>query len=391
MFGRAGPHGGVLPLNLRFLRAYVLLALVQAIALAVAYQFRPVVGDSGALALLALTLGLANLAALAGMVRWVDRGTRRNPLEADVYERLAENIQSLDRTNRELRAARDQVVHSARLASVGTLAAGIAHEVGNPLGAIIGFVDVARGRAKKGGEDTELLDSIRGEAGRIDRIVRGLLDYARPPAQDAAPASVTDVVEGVRELLDSQGKLDLVTTTWDSAVVEARLVEEPYRLQQVLVNLLLNALHAVRDVKEPKITVSLGEQEGEIVRMPARREDDPAAINYMHRRRDRQDAIGIASVAGAERLVRIEVADNGPGITPDVAEYLFDPFFTTKDPGEGTGLGLAICARLLDGMGGRIEVDTPAGGGARFVILLPALYDSEPHEGASADGDVESP
>ena len=113
---RGGSHRRVLPLNLRFLRAYVLLALAQAIALAVAYQFRPVVGDSGALALLALTLALANLAALAGMVRWVDRGTSRNPLEADVYERLAENIQSLDRTNRELRAARDQVVHSARLA-----------------------------------------------------------------------------------------------------------------------------------------------------------------------------------------------------------------------------------------------------------------------------------
>ena len=146
-------------------------------------------------------------------------------------ERLAENIESLDETNRELTAARDQVVRSARLASVGTLAAGIAHEVGNPLGAIIGFVDVARTRAERAGEDTELLDSIRGEASRIDRIVRGLLDFARPQGTTARPETVGAVVARVHGVLESQGRLVAVTSAWpDDGQAEAPIVH-PHRLE----------------------------------------------------------------------------------------------------------------------------------------------------------------
>ena len=116
-------------------------------------------------------------------------------------QRLTDNIESLERTNRELHEARDQVIRAARLASVGTLAAGIAHEVGNPLAAIMGFVDVARKRAERDGHDTELLDDIRGEAVRIDVIVRGLLDYSRPPTDGAEVRSAAEIIEKVREKL----------------------------------------------------------------------------------------------------------------------------------------------------------------------------------------------
>ena len=119
-------------------------------------------------------------------------------------QRLADNIESLERTNRELRAARDQVIRAARLASVGTLAAGIAHEVGNPLAAIMGFVDVARKRAERDGHDPELLDAIRGEAVRIDLIVRGLLDYSRPAADGAEVRSAAEIIEKVRVPLEIQ-------------------------------------------------------------------------------------------------------------------------------------------------------------------------------------------
>ena len=115
---------------------------------------------------------------------------------------LARNIESLDRTNADLVEARDQVIRSDRLAAVGTLSAGIAHEVGNPLGAILAYVDVARGRAAQAGGDTELLESIRAEARRIDRIVRSLLDYARPRQEEPVPVSPGLVVERVHEFLD---------------------------------------------------------------------------------------------------------------------------------------------------------------------------------------------
>lgn len=288
--------------------------------------------------------------------------------------RLAENVESLDQTNQELRMARDQVVHAARMASVGTLAAGIAHEVGNPLGAVIGFVDVARARAEKQGGDVELLDSIRSEARRIDEIVRGLLDYARPPRERMEPLRAADAMGRVRDLLRRQGALDHVEVEWAIESGGDRLLDEPRRLEQVLVNLILNAEHAVRQVDRPSIRVQLREEEGELRALPRRRGDDPPGINYMHRRRVARDAEAPASAESAERVTVIEVVDNGRGIPEDRLEQIFDPFFTTKDPGEGTGLGLSICARLVEGMGGSIDAENRPGGGARFVIRLPVLY-----------------
>ncbi|MEM7417442.1 MAG: ATP-binding protein [Gemmatimonadota bacterium] len=295
--------------------------------------------------------------------------------------RLRDNVRSLEETNRQLILARDQVVRTARLASVGTLAAGIAHEVGNPLGAIIGFVDVARRRVEREGGDTELLESIRAEAGRIDRIVRGLLDYARPVSGGDRPAEATSVLFDVRELLDNQGKLDGIEQEWPEAPLEGLIVQEPGRLQQVLVNLLLNAEHALGGRPGARIGVSVQEEEGDIVRMPVRRENDPPGVNYLHRRRADSDEGDL--VSNAERVIAIRVADNGPGIAPEIAEHLFDPFFTTKEPGEGTGLGLAICAQLVDGMGGRIDLDEGIDGGAGFVIRLPIAGDSDDLESHS--------
>jgi C4-dicarboxylate-specific signal transduction histidine kinase len=287
---------------------------------------------------------------------------------------LRANIESLDTTNRELRAARDQVVRAARLASVGTLAAGIAHEVGNPLGAILGFVDVARGRAERAGADTELLDAVRDEARRIDRIVRGLLDYARASDAEDEARPVEAVVARVRDLLERQGKLTEVHASWSVGGELSLMVEQPAHLEQVLVNLLLNAVHAVRGEASPRIVIEAWEEEGELRRMAARREDDPPELNYLHRRRLAADDQGVASVGGAERVTVLQISDNGPGIPEDAIDRVFDPFYTTKEPGEGTGLGLSICARLVEGMGGSIEADRSEAGGACFRIRLPMTY-----------------
>jgi two-component system NtrC family sensor kinase len=285
---------------------------------------------------------------------------------------LAANIRSLDETNRELRDARDQVVRSARLASAGTLAAGIAHEVGNPLGALMGFVDLARVRAGSDDPNAEILDSIRREAKRIDRIVRGLLDYARPERSNDEEMPVSEVVRNVHSLLEHQGQLSEVDL---SVVIESggeQAISYPGQLQQVLVNLLLNARHAVTGVPDPHILVRVFVENGLLAAMPSRRDEDPLEADYMHRRRRDVDAEGPAAVAGADLVLAIEVTDNGSGLPAEAIENLFDPFFTTKPPGEGTGLGLSICARLVEGMGGTIDASNREFGGARFVIRLPA-------------------
>lgn len=288
---------------------------------------------------------------------------------------LAENVESLEETNEELIRARDQVVHAARLASVGTLAAGIAHEVGNPLGAILAFADVARARIQKQGGDVELLDSIREEALRIDRIVKGLLDYARPRPGRAEPKPPAEVLDRVRRLLENQGKLDGIENRWTVDPSAPDVVMEPQQLEQVLVNLLLNALQALDGREDPALSVHLRVESGEAFRLPRRRVGDPPGIDYRHRRRVSRDegGRGIDPLFTAEYVAVIEVVDNGPGVPEDDLERIFDPFFTTKELGRGTGLGLSICARLVEGMGGKIRASNVAGGGARFSIRLPGV------------------
>jgi signal transduction histidine kinase len=287
---------------------------------------------------------------------------------------LAENVQSLERTNEELVEARNQVIRAARLASVGTLAAGIAHEVGNPLGAIIAYTDVALGRASRDGLDTSLLEGVREEAFRIDRIVRSLLDYARPRNREPESVAPAAVLERVRELLTAQGKFDRVEMEWrfDEGLPVVQI--DPSRLEQVMVNLLLNALDAVEGRPDPRIEVSVSTEIGAALALPARREDDPSGVNYLHRRRAMADLRGAGPdpLFTAMRVVAIRIADNGTGIPPQNIERVFDPFFTTKAPGKGTGLGLAICAQLAESMGGRITASNPEGGGAVFTVRIPA-------------------
>ena len=269
-------------------------------------------------------------------------------------EVLAENVRSLDETNLALVEARNEVIQAARLASVGTLAAGIAHEVGNPLTAIIGYADVALRRIEVDQGDPELLESIRSEAQRIDSIVRGLLDFARPQPDDIAPVRVDEVVEGVRELLQNQGRLGQIEHTWTLDGECPSVLVDPRHLEQVLVNLLLNASDAVKDEATPKIEVALWSEAGPAANPLRRRGDDPPGVNYMHRRRvARAFAMeALRTVETAQRVVVIMVSDNGPGLPSADQTHVFDPFFTTKEPGKGTGLGLFISARLVTGMGG---------------------------------------
>jgi len=289
---------------------------------------------------------------------------------------LAENVDSLDRTNAELVEARDELIQAARMASVGTLASGIAHEVGNPLAALVGFTDLARQRAARQGQDTELLEAIRGEADRIDRIVRTLLEYARGRGAPSGALHVPAVVQRVRDLLETQGKMDGIETIWPEDGVEApRVAGEAQQLEQILVNLILNAVDAMEGRPDRRLSVEVEVEAGGVAALPLRRQEDPPGLNYMHRRRVAQDreAGGPDPLFTAREVVVVRVEDSGPGIPEEHLDRVFDPFFTTKEPGKGTGLGLAICARLAEGMGGRLTVENAPDAGARFIIRLPGI------------------
>lgn len=290
-------------------------------------------------------------------------------------ESLAANIRSLDKTNRALVEARAQVVRAARMASTGTLASGIAHELGNPLGALLAYVDVARSRAEGRGRETELLDSIREEAIRIDRIIRSLLDFARSREGETAPQHVGPVIWRVKDLLEAQGRLEGIDVEWQ--VPEEEEVPEvfldPTRLEQVLLNLLLNALDVVEGPQGGWIRVKLEVEVGPAASFPRRRRGDPPGVDYAHRRRvvTSEEGMRLAPLVTANQVVVVTVEDNGPGIPVPHLEEVFDPFFTTKEPGKGTGLGLALSAQLVEGMGGEIQAANREEGGAVFSIRIP--------------------
>ena len=287
---------------------------------------------------------------------------------------LAENVQSLDETNLELVEARAQMVRAARLASTGTLASGIAHELGNPLAAIIAYADIARSRAEAAGEDTELLSSMKEEALRIDRIIRSLLDFSRARDPQTVAQDPWPVVERVRDLLEAQGKLDDVECRWERPEETPPVLVDAQRLEQIMVNLVLNALDAMEGKKGKTLGVFLGTEAGPASLLPLRRASDPPGINYAHRRRvvSVEEGTPMSPLGAARQVVVLRVEDNGSGIPPDELERIFDPFFTTKEPGKGTGLGLAVSAQLVEGMGGEIVAKNREVGGAVFTLRLPA-------------------
>ena len=294
---------------------------------------------------------------------------------------LTANIESLAYTNRALSEARSELILAAKLASTGQLAAGVAHEVGNPLGAILGYVEVARRRS---GIDEESLQGISSEVSRIDRIVRGLLDYARPKAAATRNVDLNSVVRDVLELVSVQGRFKGIDVQLSLAEELPVVRADPHQLEQVLVNLLLNSADSIEEhgisggveIETQTTVVRLARAAPEV----SHRESDPQGVDYSHVRRWNEltpSTYGPRLRVG-DPAVRVVVRDNGTGIDAELVERLFDPFFTTKEPGRGTGLGLAVSARLVSGMGGAIHLVDPSEAGAAFEILLPIVRVKEP-------------
>ena len=282
---------------------------------------------------------------------------------------LADNVRSLDDTNRLLLATQRDLVQAEKMASIGRLAAGVAHEVGNPLGALLGYAAVLRKR----GVDPELMEGVEREARRIDTIVRRLLDYSRPAPARREPVDVNESVRRALELLRAQGKLEGIESVARLEDALPRVMADTHLLDQLFLNLFDNARAAMRG--EGRLTVTTRREAYRPDRpIPSRRAADPPGVSYAHLRRPRYHSHRQAShLEPGIEVVRVIVADTGPGIPPEHIDVIFDPFFTTRPPGEGTGLGLAIVASTMADFGGRIEVSSAEGGGAVFTLYFPAL------------------
>ncbi|MQA42509.1 ATP-binding protein [Rugamonas aquatica] len=300
---------------------------------------------------------------------------KRTAQLADANERLADDIRQLTELNDQLSMAQQQLVQAEKMASIGQLAAGVAHEINNPIGYIFSNVGTlqgyleqlfemlaayqqaeasigAPGVAQRLGAMRERIDldflredipalmrESREGIVRVRHIVQDLKDFSRLDAgQDWSMADLHQAIDSTLNIVSNEVKYraDLVKQYGDLPEIECL----PLQINQVVLNLVINAAHAI------------GPERGEITLRT-----------------------GVAD----QHTVWLEVEDSGSGIAPEALSRIFDPFFTTKAVGQGTGLGLSLTYGIVQKHGGRIEVDTEVGRGTRFRVLLPIRH-TEPAE-----------
>jgi two-component system NtrC family sensor kinase len=228
-----------------------------------------------------------------------------------------------------------QLIQSEKMAAVGQLVSGVAHELNNPLTSIAGLAELLLEQPAPGERDRDHLRVIRDQADRATKIVRNLLTFARKGPAEVEPFQLNELAERTVALVAYEATLQEISfvVTLDPSL--PALVGDRYQIQQVVLNLVANAVHAVRD--------------------------NPP---------DRPRRIAVTTALEGNE-VTLRVADTGPGIDSALLPHLFTPFFTTKDPGHGTGLGLSISYRILENHGGSLAAERPGEGGAAFVMRLP--------------------
>jgi signal transduction histidine kinase len=293
--------------------------------------------------------------------------SRRVPV-GQTYE-FAQLATSINRMTEQMLAATQSRMRIEKLATMGRIAAGISHEIGNPVSAIANYAHVLRMRTTDVPGTTEPIDALEREIARIDRIMRGLLDYARPRRLTPKPIVVDEVIEEVVRLLDDQGIVRRFRITRGLEAPDGVVFAERHDLDQVFVNLLLNAVDAMDREGDVVISSRINHAESFADSIDKRR-TDPMPLRLTHRPSKRALA-WLARPESPERFLQIVMADSGTGVAPEDEERIFEPFFSTKQPGKGTGLGLAIVASTIENMGGTIWVQRAREGGAAFVILLP--------------------
>jgi len=293
-------------------------------------------------------------------------------------KRLEDHIRSLEITNRRLKRAQEDLLISEKLASIGRLAAGVAHEVGNPLGAILGYTKILQEGMDSREEELNYLRRIEKEIDRINHIVRELLDFSRPTKFEVQELEVNTTIENTISLVSHQKSFKRIETKLDLEPNLPRVRADESQLQQVLINLFLNAADAMPDggtlsVSTEETVVSRGtETEFEAI-FPRRRRSDPETSDYSHLRKFKPLPLIYDKYSEGDRLVRINISDTGCGIKKGDLPKIFDPFFTNKPPGKGTGLGLSISLRIIELFNGEIKVESQMGKGSTFTILLPSV------------------
>lgn len=266
---------------------------------------------------------------------------------ANMLNRLDENkkelkshIISLEKVNNDLKAAQNEIIRSEKLASVGRLAAGIAHEIGNPIGIILGYLDLIRKEGLSREEEKDFIFRIESEITRVNIIIRQLLDFSRNSIGQTEGCSIHDLIIGTVEMLMPQSRMKALEIELDLRAESDIVLADKNQLQQVFLNILINSIDALEEENQP----------------------------------ENNSLIRVESI-NKKCFLELKFIDNGSGISTDDLNHIFDPFFTTKEPGQGTGLGLSVCYRIIEGLEGTIKAQSSPGKGMEILIALPLYKD----------------
>lgn len=257
----------------------------------------------------------------------------------------------LDQANQELKQTQAMLVQAEKMAAVGQLASGIAHEVKNPLHIILQCVNYLEPEVKaRGAQAVEILEAIREAVMTADKIVRGLLDFSKPAPLELKAVQLGEVIDAALLLINNQAATKKVLIAKSVAPDLPPVVLDAQQIKQVLLNLFLNAIQAMPGGGE--------------LRIRARAERLTAAGRGVGGRDNDAFRVG-------DRALVCEIEDTGTGIPKELLPRVFNPFFTTKAPGEGVGLGLSITSAIIQAHRGLIQLDSEAGKGTTVTILLP--------------------
>jgi C4-dicarboxylate-specific signal transduction histidine kinase len=305
---------------------------------------------------LTLAISFLVVAALLASLREANEGleqivTRRTKaLQAENAERrrteeeLLRTLDDVRQTHAELQRTQFQLIEAAKMESVGRLAAGVAHEVKNPLMTLSLGVDYFLNRRNENQDEAQLTQDMKEAVHRASSVINVLLDYARPRPLQRTSEDIHDVIENSLTLVRHQLNKEHVTVVREFDMSLPSQLLDRTRIEQVLVNLFLNAMQAMPPGGTLTVRTFASSLRG--------------------------------SDSDAPAGVIVEVDDTGHGIMPENVGKLFEPFFTTKPPGQGTGLGLAIVRRIMEVHGGSIRLSNRKEGGARATLQ----FNTEPKE-----------
>ena len=266
-------------------------------------------------------------------------------------EELKASIQSLEKANRETKQAQEEIIRSEKLASVGRLASGVAHEIGNPIGIVLGYLDLLKGNGLKDEEKRDFINRIQSEIDRINRTIKNLLDFSRPSKGEVMTVSAHQIIGDMIDMLKPQPMASDNEILLEKGAKKDTVVADPDKLKQVFLNLSMNAIDA------------MGANQGQ----------DESQKNVLSIRTS-LSAKAKPDTRGNGSRIYIEFSDTGPGILAEDLTRIFDPFYTTKEPGKGTGLGLSVSLRIIQDMGGDIIAKSKEGKGAHIIVILPLCH-----------------